>query len=326
MADDNNRNDDDLGNETDDLNQNDDLDLNDADVVNKSPETIQFSVVKERSKTVEVRGVFTGSVADGYMADPIVVEPATITLYGPEDELANVGSACVYLDRENVDATIGPINSSFVLLDNDGNELAPQEITSDHSTVSVTLPILMTKEVQLAVNLLEGAGATAENSTVTVEPQTIQVAGDPSALEELNKLVVGTVNLADFALSYENTFTIPLDNALRNLSGTTEATVKITISGLETKKVTANNISLTGGQSGVNATLQTTLLEVTIRAPEGEIDAITADHVRIVADLSDYDDTTGTITVPAKVYVDGYENAGAVGAYSVSVTLTTGGA
>ena len=35
MADDNNRNDDDLGNETDDLNQNDDLDLNDADDVDE---------------------------------------------------------------------------------------------------------------------------------------------------------------------------------------------------------------------------------------------------------------------------------------------------
>ena len=52
---------------------------------------------------------------------------------------------------------------------------------------------------------------------------------------------------------------------------------------------------------------------------------ITADNVRVVADLSDYDATTGVITVTAKAYVDGYEKAGAIGEYTVSVSLTNGG-
>ena len=55
------------------------------------------------------------------------------------------------------------------------------------------------------------------------------------------------------------------------------------------------------------------------------IDKITADNVRVVADLSDYDATTGVITVTAKAYVDGYEKAGAIGEYTVSVSLTNGG-
>ena len=294
-------------------------------IISKSPETIAFSVVRESAKTVEVKGVFTGSVADGYTADPILVEPSTITLYGPEDELKNVDSACVYVNRQNVDMTLGPMKSSYVLLDQNGDEVPMQEIISDHNTVTVTLPVLMKKELPLTVNLIEGAGATADNCVVTVEPKSIEVAGDTAVLEKMNQLVVSTIDLSDFASSYENTFTIPLDNALRNLTGTTEATVKITVRGLETKKITTGNISVTGVKPGLRAELTTTMLEVTVRAETDVIDKITADNVRVVADLSDYDATTGVITVTAKAYVDGYEKAGAIGEYTVSVSLTSGG-
>lgn len=297
------------------------VDQSDVSIIGKSPETIQFSVVQESAKTVEVKGIFSGSLAEGYTADPIVVEPSTVTLYGPESELRNVTSACVYINRENVDTTLGPVKSAYILLDANGNEVPIQEITSDHNTVTVTLPVLMKKELPLMVNLLEGAGATAENCVVTVEPKSIEVAGDKLILENMNQLVVGTVDLSDFAASYENTFNILLDNALRNLTGATEATVKITVRGLETKKLTTSNISITGGK----AELTTTQLEVTIRAPADVIDQITADNVRIVADLSDYAAATGVIAVAAKVYVDGYEKAGAIGEYSVSVNLNGGG-
>lgn len=301
------------------------VDQSDVSIISKSPETIAFSVVRESAKTVEVKGVFTGSVADGYTADPILVEPSTITLYGPEDELKNVDSACVYVNRENVDMTLGPMKSSYVLLDQNGDEVPMQEIISDHNTVTVTLPVLMKKELPLTVNLIEGAGATADNCVVTVEPKSIEVAGDTAVLEKMNQLVVSTIDLSDFASSYENTFTIPLDNALRNLTGTTEATVKITVRGLETKKITTGNISVTGVKPGLRAELTTTMLEVTVRAETDVIDKITADNVRVVADLSDYDATTGVITVTAKAYVDGYEKAGAIGEYTVSVSLTSGG-
>lgn len=301
------------------------VDQSDVSIIGKSPETIQFSVVQESAKTVEVKGVFSGSVAEGYTADPIVVEPSTITLYGPESELKNVSNACVYISREQVDTTLGPIKSTYVLLDENGNEIPMQEMTSDHDTVTVTLPVLMKKELPLTVNLREGAGATADNCVVTVEPKSIEVAGDKMILENMNQLVVGTVDLSDFASSYENTFTIPLDNALRNLTGTTEATVKITIRGLETKEIETNNISVTGVKTGLRPELMTTTLNVKVRAPTDVLAKITADNVRVVVDLSDYEATTGVISVTAKVYVDGYENAGAIGDYPVSVSLTSGG-
>ena len=286
------------------------VNMNGVEVLTKTPDTIEFSVVQENTKTVEVRGVFTGSVAEGYTVDPIVVEPSVITLYGPASELDQVDSACVYINRQNVNATIG-------LLDADGNTIQPDSVTSAQTAVSVTVPVLMNKELPLRVNLITGSGATEDNTVVTIEPQTIEVSGSTAALEGMNQLVIGSVDLTDFAENYETTFPIALDNNLRNLTGVTEATVKVTITGLETKKIAATNIIVTGGEGDV----RTTRKEITVRAPADVLEKITADNIRIVADLSDYTTATGTIEVPVWVYVDGYDDAGAVGDYTVSVAL-----
>ena len=295
----------------------DNVNMSGVEVHSKTPETIEFSVVQENSKTVEVKGVFTGSVAEGYTVDPIVIEPASVTLYGPASELGRIESACVYIDRQNVSATIGPLSSDFVLLDSDGSTIQPDSVTSSQSSVTVTVPVLMNKELALKVNLVEGSGATADNTVVEIEPKTIQVVGSTATLENVNQLVIGTVDLTDFAETTTLTFPITLDNNIRSLAGTTEATVTVTVTGLETKKFTVTNITVTGG----TGTLQTTQKEIVVRGTAEDLEKITEDNIRIVADLTEYASATGTIEVPARVYVDGFEKAGAVGDYTVSVTL-----
>ena len=99
------------------------VDKSSITVLSKSPETISFSVVQEANKTLEVKGVFTGSVKDGYTAEPIQVDPSSITLYGPQEELDAVDSICVYVTRTDLDKSIAPTNCPYVLLDKDGNKL-----------------------------------------------------------------------------------------------------------------------------------------------------------------------------------------------------------
>ena len=214
------------------------------------------------------------------------------------------------------------ISFPYVLLDKDGNKLKPKEISGNYDTVSVSMPVLMNKDLPLTVSLVGGAGATEDNCVVEVEPKSIQVAGDTTVLQKLNQLVVTTVDLSNFATSYEATVTIPLGNDLKNLSGVTEATVRISVRGLETAKVTATNITTTGTNRRVE--IMTTSLDVTVRAPADTISQITADNVRVVVDLTNYRATSGTVAVPAKVYVDGFSNAGAIGEYVVNVHFTGG--
>ena len=159
------------------------VDKSSITVLSKSPETISFSVVQEANKTLEVKGVFTGSVKDGYTAEPIQVDPSSITLYGPQEELDAVDSICVYVTRTDLDKSIAPTNCPYVLLDKDGNKLTPKEITGNYDTVSVSMPVLMNKDLPLTVSLVGGAGATEDNCVVEIEPKSIQVAGDTTVLQ-----------------------------------------------------------------------------------------------------------------------------------------------
>jgi hypothetical protein len=50
--------------------------------------------------------------------------------------------------------------------------------------------------------------------------------------------------------------------------------------------------------------------------------SITASNVRAVADLSALGSSTGQFSVPVDIYVDGFSNVGAMGSYSVLVSLS----
>ena len=60
-----------------------------------------------------------------------------------------------------------------------------------------------------------------------------------------------------------------------------------------------------------------------IRSTRETLDKISADDIRVVADLADFGTMTGYVTVPVKIYIDGVTGAGAVGDYSVTVNLTS---
>lgn len=285
-----------------------------------SPRSISFNLEKTSSKTVEVRGKFTGTVAEGFAEQPMQFSPQTVTLDGPSSELEKVAYAWVEVSRDNIDKTI-QISSAYKLMDIDGKELSLSNVTSDPSAVSVTIPVTATKAVPLTIDLAEGGGATAQNAKITCEPATITVAGDAETLAGLNKISLGTVDLASFAESYQDSFKIVLDNGVTNVTGITTAKVTVQIIGLVTRKYSITNISTINVPSGRTASVITENVEVTLRGTADVLDKVKPNNIRVVADLSELGTTSGVFEPAAKVYVDGFTGVGAVGDYRVYVRL-----
>jgi YbbR domain-containing protein len=295
------------------------LDSSKISVISRSPENIQFYVAKQFTKTVPVKGAFSGRTAEGYVAEEPVFEPTTITLTGPDSKLENIAYVWATIGGDNVTET-KTADVPFTYMDADGKQLDYTDITPDYDTVTVTVPISLEKEVSLSIDILEGAGATSENTIVTIEPATVMISGDSTIVEGINKIVLTTIDLTDFASTYEETYPIILDNDVQNVTGTAEAKVKIEIVGLETKKMAVTNISLINVPSGYSAELLTQSLEATIRASSDVLSKIKSNNLRAVADLSQIV-STGDVSVPVKIYIDGYSDAGAVGDYKVTVNI-----
>ena len=109
---------------------------------------------------------------------------------------------------------------------------------------------------------------------------------------------------------------------LTNVSGIAEVTVTVSIQGLTTRTMKVRTIELINAPEGYTPEAITKSCSVLIRGPEEEVNQITESQLRIVADLSTTDPSTGSRTVPVKVYLDGSSNVGVVGDYSISVSLS----
>jgi YbbR domain-containing protein len=227
----------------------------------------------------------------------------------------------VYVQRENLTKTTVE-ELPFTLLDADGEAVDTEGLTFSRDAVTVTIPIKMVKEVLLTVKPIYGAGATEDNTTVDVSPKTITISGEADVMEGVNTILLATVDLTEFEFPYAYNFPIPLPNGTANLTGTADAVVTISVLGLESAHLSTPNIQIANVTDSYEATLITQSLDVVIRGKKADIDRLTAENIRVVADLSDLGETTGTYFVTAKVLIDGdFGDVGAIGKYKVTVTL-----
>ena len=286
----------------------------------RTPETINFMVSAQTSKSIQVRGSFDGSLAEGYTAEMPVFEPSTITITGSEAYLKDVEYAWVTFSKENVDSTYS-VETGFTLMDANNEPCSTTGISFSTDVVTATLPLLTLKEVNLDVNIIEGAGATKANTKITIDPVSVTLAGDSSLLAGMNKIILATIDLTDFSSTFTETYTIPIDNELKNTTGITKATVTVEIVGLETKTFRVTNFSCINATEGYEADIITESKEITLRGTPEALAQIKAENIRAVADLTDYKESTGTYMPQVRVYVDGFTDVGAIGENAISIEI-----
>ena len=299
----------------------DGVDASAVRVVRSSPSTISFQVTRMDDKIVPVDAAFTGSVAEGYMLGDIEYEPRSITVSGPQSVLETIDRVYVEVELMDLDAT-RTVEAPFTLRDADGNEIAKDGLEFDFDTVTVTIPISKVKDVPIYVNLIEGAGATRENTSIKLSESSITIAGDAATVDGINRIEVGPVDLTSFELTYEGTLDVVLPNGVENISGIEEVDVSLEVTGLAVRDFTVTNISDTGLPEGYSAELVTHSLTVRIRGPQDALGNLNSSNIRAVADLSNTT-ASGTMDIPnVQIVIDGALNCGAVGTYRLTYNIS----
>ena len=293
------------------------------EVEERSSSFISINVDKLLTRSVEIRAVFQGDVAEGYTPEAIELEYDSMDISGPRELVDRVSYAQVVLERTNVSRTISE-NLSFALMDEDGVQIESDDLRCTVNgtavdKIGVLMPVNMIKEVPLRVELIEGGGATADHATVSYDPAQITIKGDPEVLAGLNSIYLGTVDLSGIQNSVTEEFSIVIADGLTNMTGT-QAKVTVELRNLKTKTFQVSNIELTNAPENLQARLGTLSLEVQLRGTAEAIDALAASGIRAVADLSGIL-ATGTFSVPVEIYVDASSEVGAMGSYSVLVTI-----
>lgn len=295
---------------------------NDITVVRKTPDTINFTVVKNGSRSVEVKGSFEGSIAEGCVAEELAFDPATVTIEGPEAIIEKIDHVWLTFGKDQTIDSAYVEEVEFTLRDKNGNLISKDGLNISVDKITATQPVLKSKDIPLKVKLISGGGLTESDCTVKIDPATISIAGDSRILDEMQHLDIGTIDLSSFDGGYEGTFPIALPEDVQNITGVTEAKVTITVEGAHTKTFTTTNIACKGVTSGYHVNIDTKEIEVTLRAMSADVlNSIKPEDITVIADLSNNVSTTGQIIVSGKVSVAGHDNVGAVGDVRVTVTI-----
>ena len=295
----------------------------DFSVQKMEPESITVTVAKVHSKTVTIQPVFKGSVANGYQAGEFIVEPETVLISGPENAVDRVKQAQVVVNQKGMNTSFSG-ELPILLLDEQGNQLVPEQEGLSLSVIQpyVVLPVLVTKELPLALDFIAGGGASQDKHIdYKIFPETITVSGTEEDMQSLTEISLGSIDLAQVLESYVGEYPIYLPSGIENVSGITKASVEITVKGLHAKTFEVQNIELQNTPKGYDAVLSTQICTITLRGPKASLDAIQPSQIKLVADLSELD-ATGSYNVPVKVYLYTSGDVGAIGTNSVVVKLS----
>ena len=286
------------------------------------PNMITLKVENRITRQIPVIPVYSGSVAEGLLADRenLVLDNAFIEVSGPESVVEKIAQAAIFVNLEGQTQTIVQ-ECTYTLCDESGEPVDSQWVTTNVEVVNLTLTVRQVKEVRLSVKIVDGGGATALTSSVNVEPKTIRVSGSEALLNGLDVLELGTINLGEIADDKTLTMPITLPEGITNETGITEATVTVHFPNLTTKTMSVDNIELINIPEGLEAELVTKILEINLRGPKRLIEDITEEQVTVKVDLSEAQTGTDKYVVTIE-FGSGFAGVGALNSYTVMVTLT----
>ncbi len=289
-------------------------------VDSRDPGSITVTVEELHTRTLDVQFQLQGKVAEGYQVGTAAISPESVTVSGPVEELGRIDSAVAILEDEDMTEQYSG-DLPVTLLDAEGNPLTDLEVTLDTDTVYAVVPIVVVKEVPLTVGVQPGGGAGEENAEITITPSTIIVSGAEEVLAGLEEISLGNVDLSQVA--GESTFKMPinLDATLGNISGDSSADVNVVITGLSTRTLEVDRISVVNVPEGFTAEPVTRKLTVTVRGTDEAVRKVDPSQVRVSVNLAQIKQA-GLSSVEAQVYLDAPEDAGIIGNYRVSVELT----
>lgn len=282
-----------------------------------------FVNIKElSSKTIDIHCELSGQVADGYFAGEPQIEQDTLEIRGQAEDLKAVSYAKVVLDiGDGATETVSKA-LEFQYYSASGKLLDATNIRPEVETLQVTLPVYVTKELELVVNFKEADGARADNLTYEISPRTIVVSGDAATLNSISTIVLGELDLLDLLGSETSSHTYPiiLPDGCQNLSGVTRATLDIGFTDMASASISAGLFAY-NTPAGKHVQILTQEMTVRIFGISEDVAAVTSENISVTADLSKYSSASGTYTVPAAIEVVSTGDIGVSGTYHVQVII-----
>ncbi len=264
-----------------------------------SVETPNLTVTDKENYQIGTPVIGNGVLVDGQ-----------ITLSGPRSDINRIDKVVAVIADEEAISESGVYTAQLEARDASGKVIdSIAYANAEDGKVSVTVPVLVYREVALTPTMLNAPSGYANNtSLVTVSPSKIELWGVPSEIDDYiasvqQQLTVDFDKLSPDRLS--QTITLSANEAIRPVNGEESLTLKVNLSGIISKTfdVELNDTNFTAQQlpAGYKMVAKQTKASVTLCGPARALSGIRATDIRLTAVLSQA--TAGLQTVQARAAV-----------------------
>lgn len=295
------------------------------EILGKEPGTIFVDVDYRRTAEIPVVVKWAGTRTEDYIYDTenYTLDMTTVSISGPATVVDTIAQAVIQVDLTERSESISE-GFRYTLCDIEGNPVDAKLITTNAEEVRLDAQIQRIQEVKLVADVIYAGGATASNTTIKLQPETIRVSGGDAVLKELgDSFTVCTINLAEIERTNKEgiKYTISLPEGVTNQTGVTEVTVTVEFHGLRTREFIVENFQMVNMPEGLTADIISANLTVKVRGPEAEVEKLKLEDITVAVDFANAE--VGTATYKASITIsDKFPNVGALKASAVSATVT----
>ncbi len=284
-------------------------------IVDVSLDTIDvyFDVLQEKEfeMDIDIGGEFKDDIApDGYYAPPPTMDAdRVVKVTGPEMQLrkATAVTAFVTIDEQLTDTKVISADVNIVSA-GESNYLRTNLVSN---AVDITFPVYKIADMPVSVGFTNKPAAYISSNpfNVRIQPNASRFAIRESRLVGLESVEILTIDFSELKAG-TNTFTVNKDGEkfkdMVLMDENTVFTVTVTVPDVSASAhtVTIGASSLVNVPEGVDVTLQTQSLPVTVIGPQQSLAAVENGSFTVSIDLSDIDTSVASQSVPVQILLD----------------------
>lgn len=288
------------------------------------PESVTLAFEPLDSRVIPVNVQLAGEKSGDYWYNVNRTNPSSISVSGAASIVQSISQARVATDVTG--ATESYVRAEpYVLLNAAGEEIPQTMLTISASSITVSNSIYPSKELTVSDDVAEViTGHPAEGyavTNVTIQPETISVAGDSELLENLTQLHIEPISVDGLSQSFSVRARLSALPDLRYVSSE-QVYVNVSIEEKDVSQWVENaQLSFVGKAENLRLDWQNKPLRVYVTGPRSVVEAVVKEGLSVTVDLSGLE--AGSHSCPLRFPTDRYpELAFEPETPTVSVTLT----
>lgn len=264
---------------------------NNLNIVSYRPNTITIYLDNIIEKDFNITLNEVKNINKNFITDVPEITPSSVNITGGSTILENIKSVNINLDLNDQTRTINK-NVPISVIDNN-NEDITSELDLSFNEVNIILPIYESRLIPIEKPTLMGSLAEGFSiSRVTFSPESINVIGDSSSLDNFTSITLDTIDISNESETFSTIINIERQITDRGFAirqnTPTEVTVNIeTVTSL-TKDIFIPISKIENIGEETNYSIISDDIKLTVEGAEDEINNLKLDDILLTIDLSEY--------------------------------------